>query len=318
MDETPMPVPSHPEDHLIKVYAASPCLGELSWAKNFPDLFPADREPVPGQDMAGVVVTAPAGSHFKSGDEVFCRIEAVRPGSGREYTLARTRELALKPKTYDWIKTAATPLSALTAFQGLFVQGTLDSAALTGDAEARARNGKARVLITAAGGGVGGWAVQFARAAGAGAIVGVCSGSKAASVRSYGATEIVDYTVESLGDWAKADSTRACDLVFDCVGGTTTVQCWSAVKDGGALLSISNMPEMVKPEENTKTLSKCAMFIVEPLGSQLTQITNLIDSGVGKFEPLIDSVVEFEEFQSAFDKVESGHAKGKVIIKIGV
>jgi NADPH:quinone reductase-like Zn-dependent oxidoreductase len=316
LEETPLPKPSHPEDVLVKVYAASPCNGELWWARDYPSIIPADREPVPCPDVAGTVVWAPETSKFKPGDQVFARTEANRPGNGREYTLVRESELALKPRSFDWITAAATPLSALTAFQGIFTQGTLDAAALEGDEEARTKNSKLRVLVTGAGGSVGGWAVQFAAAAGAGSIVAVSGPSGIELVKKLGATEIVDYTVQSVDEWAKANpSEREVDLVFDCVGGASVKACWSAVKTGGVILTVVG-GDASKPDGMEKTVAKSAFFVVEPLGSQLAQIAKVIDAGKAHLAPLIDSVVQFSDFQKAFDLVASGRAKGKVIIKI--
>jgi NADPH:quinone reductase-like Zn-dependent oxidoreductase len=315
IEEEPLPIATHPEDHLIKVRATAPCLGELWWMRDYPDLFKEYKEPVPCSDLAGTVILAPEDSPFKPGDEVFARINAKRPGAARDYTLARTSELALKPKSLDWIQTAATPLSALTAWQALFVHGQLDSGAVFGNNEARAKNGKLRVLITGAGGGVGSWAVQFAAAAGAGSIVAVCSGTKADTVRRLGATEIVDYTRQGIDEWAAVDlAARECDLVFDCIGGDSLAQSWAAIKNGGVFLGIVDPPDSVKPKGIDKTLAKSTWFLVEPLGSQLSEIAKLIDGT--KLEPLIDSVWKLEDIEKAFEIVESKHAKGKVVVRV--
>jgi NADPH:quinone reductase-like Zn-dependent oxidoreductase len=315
VDETPLPTPSHPEDHLIKVQATAPCLGELWWARDFPAIIPADKEPVPCSDLAGTVVWAPESSPYKPGDEVFARVDASRPGCAREYTLARQQELALKPKSLSWVQAAATPLSALTAWQGLFLHGSLDSSAISGNKEAKTENGKKQVLITGAGGAVGSWAIQFAAGAGIGSIVAVCSASKAEMVRKLGATEIVDYTSQSVAEWAAAHpAARECDLIFDCVGGETLKSCWGAAKEGGIFLSIVSAPDSVKPEDSSKTLAKSTWFLVEPLGSQLAEIAKLIDAG--SYEVNIDSVHELEGIEKAFEIVEGKHAKGKVVVKV--
>lgn len=317
MKQVPLPVPSHPSDVLVKVAATAPCLGELWWARDFPTSVPADKEPVPGQDLAGTVVSVPDGSAFKPGDEVFARIDASRPGAAREFALARESELALRPRSLDWVHTAATPVSALTAWQCVFVQGTLEAAGVFGDEGARKRNGQKRVLITAAGGSVGGWAVQFAAAAGARTIVAVNNGAKASFVKGLGATEVVDYTKVDVDAWAADDPAgREVDLVVDCIGGPTMKNLWAALKDGGSFVSISMPPDMVKPEGYPKTPARSVFFIVEPLGSQLTDIARLIDAG--GFKPLVDSVVGFERFQEAFDKVEGRKTSGKVIIKVSI
>jgi NADPH:quinone reductase-like Zn-dependent oxidoreductase len=282
----------------------------------FPDLFPADKELVPGQDVAGTVVAAPAGSGFAPGDRVYGRIHATRAGAARDYTLPRASELAKIPPSLNWIDAAATPLSALTAWQALFVHGTLDAAAVTkNDAAARERNARVRVLITAAGGGVGSWAVQFAALAGAKAVVAVCGPGKEDAVRALGATEVVNYKETSIEEWVAADPAgRECDLVVEMVGGKTLAGCWVAVRAGGALISINTPPEMGKPAGLEKELAKSMFFIVEPLGSQLAEISELIEAG--RVKPTVDSVWEFADYKKAFERLESGHANGKIVIKV--
>ncbi|KXX82647.1 Reticulon-4-interacting protein 1, mitochondrial [Madurella mycetomatis] len=311
----PVPTPSHPDDVLVRVHAAAPCAGELTWAMNFPDAIPADKELVPCQDMAGTVVSAPAGSGFAAGDRVYCRISAERAGAARDYALPRASELAKIPPSLSWIEAAATPLSALTAWQALFVQGTLDAAGIEGDAAARERNGKIRVLVTGAAGGVGSWVVQLAALAGAKAVVAVCGPGKEEAVRELGATEVVNYRETSIEEWVAVDpAARECDLIIEMVGGKTLTGCWAAVRDGGSMICINTPPDVGKPAGLNKTLSKGLFFIVEPLGSNLARIGELIE--VGRLRPTIDSVWEFADFEKAFERLDSGHAKGKIIIKV--
>ncbi|KAK3296356.1 uncharacterized protein B0H64DRAFT_417800 [Chaetomium fimeti] len=311
----PVPTPSHPDDVLVRVHAAAPCAGELLWAINFPESVPPGKVMVPCQDLAGSVITAPRDSGFAPGDRVYCRIDAGRAGAAREYALPRASELAKIPASLGWVEGAATPLSALTAWQALFDQGTLDAKGIKGDAAARERNGKIRVLVTGAGGGVGGWVVQLAARAGAKAVVAVCGTDKEEAVRKLGATEVVDYTKTSLEGWVAADpASHEVDLVVEMVGGKTLTGCWSAVKEGGAMVCINSPPESGKPEGMKKELAKALFFIVKPLGSNLAEISELIEAG--HVRPTVDSVWEFEDFKKAFARVESGHAKGKVIIKL--
>ncbi|KAM0335173.1 hypothetical protein ACHAQA_000214 [Verticillium albo-atrum] len=314
MIEGPIPTPQGPSDILIKVAATSPCLGELSWVANMPDFFPADKEPVPGQDVAGTVVQAADDAGFSPGDEVFGRISAIYPGGCREYALVKKEEMALKPKSMTWGEAAATPLSALTAWQGLFVQGILDKAAVFGDSKAKAKNGGIKVFIAGAGTSVGSWAVQFAALAGAGSVVALCSGSRRDNTIQMGATDVVDYTQVSVDAWASEAQDREFDLVMDCVGGASMGSLWSVAKDGGTFLSICAPPESVRPASCTKNLKKTAWYIVESLGHQLSEIAKVVEAGNAR--PVIDSAVSFEQFQDAFDKVESRKTKGKVIITV--
>ena len=312
---SPLPKPTHPGDVLVRVHATAPCAGELLWAVNFPDSVPEDKELVPCQDLAGTVITARAGSGFDTGDRVYCRIDAGRAGAARDYALPRASELAKIPANLGWIEAAATPLSALTAWQALFVQGGLDARGVKGDKEALEKNGKMRVLVTGAAGGVGSWVVQFAALAGAKAVVAVCGGNKEHDVRQLGATEVVNYQKTSIEQWVAGDpEAREVDLVIDMIGGTSLAGCWRAVRKGGVLVSINTPPDMVKPAGLEKEVAKSLFFIVEPLGSNLAEIGELIEAG--KVRPVVDSVWEFGDFRKAFDRLESGHAKGKIIIKV--
>lgn len=315
--ETPGPRLAHASDVLVKVAATAPCSGELDWARQYPGNFPQDKEPVPGQDVVGTVVASGSNSNFRPGDEVFCRIDASRPGGLREYTVALESELALKPASVDWISAAATPLSALTAWQALFYHGGLEKGALFGDQDAKARNATKRVLVTAAGGSVGGFAVQLAAAAGADMVVGVCGTDKVEQVLALGASAVVDYKKQKLESWVDEDpENREVDVVIDCVGGDTMTGLWRAIKDGGNFISVSDRPERMRPEGNPKRLNKSEFFIVKSLGSQLTEIAQLV--GQGSLKPLVDSVYEFEDYQKAFDKLGQKSARGKIVIKVAV
>lgn len=233
-------------------------------------------------------------------------------GNLREYSIARLSQLAHKPKNVDWVVAGATPLSSLTAWQGIFDRGVLDPKGIFGDAEAKKRNSKLNVLITGASGVVGSWAVQLAALAGAGDVVAYAGGSSAEYVRGLGATEVLDYKTVSLQEWVK--NREPVDAVLDCVGGSTLESCWYAVKDGGVLLSVAGNPVACKPGGMEKTLKTAEWFLVEPKGSQLALIARLLEEG--KCSTLVDSAVELEDFQAAFDKVEERKARGKVVIKV--
>jgi NADPH:quinone reductase-like Zn-dependent oxidoreductase len=314
LSEQPVPVPSHPEDVLVKVHATAPCKDELDWAVWFSDYFPKDKAPIPGQDLAGTVVSAPADSGFKTGDEVYARIHAGRPGAAAEYTLARVPELAIRPRNFSWAETAATPISALTAYQALFVHGGLDPLALSGDKAAQDKNSKIRVLITAGAGAVGSLAVQLAREAKAAAVVAVVSPKNVDFVRELGATDTIDYTKESAGDWVAKDAEhRQFDLVFDCIGGKSLSQAWYAVRDGGSLVSVCSAPEDSRPQDVKKEVRNL-FFVITPLGKDLDVMKALLEDG--RLKPSIDSVVGLDEFAKAWERMESGKARGKVVVKI--
>ncbi|KAJ9155929.1 NAD(P)-binding protein [Coniochaeta hoffmannii] len=317
---TTAPIPTVPtrDSVLVRVRACCPCAGELLWAANFPGSVPSDKEMVPCQDLAGTVVAlhpSATQSDFKVGDAVFCRVSAERAGAAREYAVARASELAAVPAGLGWVDAAAAPLSALTAWQALFVHGGLEVAGLHGDEGARGRNAGKRVLVTGAAGGVGSWAVQLAALAGAGAVVAVCGRGKGEVVGKLGATEVVDYTRTIVEEWVAADrASREVDLVVDVVGGKTLAGCWRAVRERGTLVSVNTPPDMVKPAGLEKTVGKSLFFIVEPLGSNLAEVAELI--AAGKVRPTVDSVWKLEEFEKAFERLDGGHASGKIVIKV--
>ncbi|KAL3466914.1 hypothetical protein BJX64DRAFT_249254 [Aspergillus heterothallicus] len=296
---TPTPTPNTSE-HLIRIHSVSPCSGELLWPANFP---PPGGRPlyIPCPDMAGTIVTAPETSPFKPGDEVYARANYLRNGAGSEYTIGVTGEIAKRPANLSWIETAAIPLSAQTAWQALFVQSGI------GALESGAWKGK-RVLVTAASGSVGSWVVQLAKVAGA-TVIGTAGTENVRFVQGLGADEVVDYKRESLREWVKGSG--QVDVVVDCIGRKSLEDAWWTVKDDGVLLSIFQPPEQVVPQGYSGNV-KGRFFIMEPVREHLEGITKLVNEG--KVKGTVDSVWPVSQFEEAFKRVESGKARGKVII----
>ncbi|KAK3068794.1 hypothetical protein LTR53_013354 [Teratosphaeriaceae sp. CCFEE 6253] len=305
-------------EHLIRVRATAPCNNELNWWSYGVPLADS-KQFVPCFDLAGTVVAGPADSPFRPGDNVFTRTNAARTGNAAEYGVALTSELAHMPTNISFEQAASVPLSALTAYQALFKHGGLDDAALRdGNANAAARNRRIRLLVTAASGGVGIWILQLAKMAGVEDIVAVCGPNNVGFVRQLGASEVIDYRSSSIRDWAHHSAKQKADLVIDCVPGTSSVtQCWYAVKAGGTLISLFGPPEQHKPKDSLEHLvanARPVFFIMEPRGEQLGIVRSLLESE--RCRPVVDSVYPFDGFQAAFDTVATGHAKGKVIIKV--
>ena len=314
--DLPTPLPKHADDHIINVYATSPCSGELLWGKYFPgSLFAKEssvsRLLVPCYDLAGVVVQAPVGSPFPVGSEVYTRTSATRSGNARPYTIARTSELAHKPQNLSWEEAASVPLSTFTAVQALFEHGELSP--LT-DVDRIEKNRDKKLLVTGAAGGVGVWIMQLAREAGIGTIVGVAGTSNVDFAKSLGATNMIDYRETSIKEWANTHPDIRFDVVLDCIGSSTLEQAWYVVKNGGKLISISGMPEQAKPADATATDVQSVFFIMEPKGEQLVPVTQLLEAG--RVRPIVDSVWEFDQYQQAFEKLQTGHARGKIIIRV--
>ena len=213
--------------------------------------------------------------------------------------------MALKPKKLSWVEAATVPLSAITAWQALFEHAGV--AALE-DPNAAGK----KVLITAAAGGVGVWLVQLARLAGFDIVAQVGSARNAKFVEDLGAQNTVNYKEESLKDWAERNG--PVDVVFDLKGGTTLEDAWYCVKDGGSLISIVEPPEGKRPETLKEKIAKNLFFIMKPNGEQLMEIAKLLDEG--RCKAVIDSVWGFEDYKQAFERLDGGHANGKVVINI--
>ena len=180
---------------------------------------------------------------------MFGYIDVRRDGADAEYVAARADELVPKPATLTHAQAAAVPLSALTAWQALFDQGELERGQ--------------RVLIHGGAGGVGSFAVQFARWRGA-RVTATSSARDIDLVRGLGADEVIDYRTQRFED-VVADQ----DLVFDTVGGETWERSWDVLRPGGRLVSIA-VPR--PPEREADDGRRAIWFVVEPDREQLREI----------------------------------------------
>src|SRR5207248_5694141 len=251
---------------LVHVYATGLIATELTWVPTYQTKDGKVRElPIPGHDLSGVVEeVGPGVTMLAKGSEVYALTAFDRDGVEAEYTIVLLSELAPKPRTLDHVQTAAVPLAALTAWQALF-----DHARLVAGQT---------VLIQGAAGGVGVFAVQLARWAGA-HVIATASAHNRDFLRELGANEIIDYTTTRF-----EEVVHGVDLVFDLVGGDTLQHSWQVVKPGGMLLSIvSPRPSFAEAKGYDV---RPVWFVVEPNREQLIQIGALIDAG--KLRPIIE------------------------------
>jgi NADPH:quinone reductase-like Zn-dependent oxidoreductase len=292
-EDVPQPHPGAGEV-LVRVYAAGIIRTELTWPATYQTEAGSERPlPIPGHDLAGVVEEVGTGvTTLTKGSEVYALTAFDRDGSEAEYCIALPGELAPKPRSIDYVQAAAAPLSALTAWQALFEHGGL-AAGQT-------------VLIHGASGGVGVFAVQLARWAGA-RVIATASGRNRDFLRELGADEIIDYTTTRF-----EEVVHGVDLVFDTVGGDTLERSWQVVKGGGALVSVVS-PRPSFAEAQAYDVHP-AWFVVEPNREQLIQIGALIDAG--KLRPIIDTVLPLSQARQAYEQGAKGHTRGKIVLRV--
>ena len=285
--EIPVPQPRDGQ-LLLKVEAAS--LNPVDWKireGKYP-LVKLDKLPyVLGRDLSATVVTSNDDA-FPPGTLVHGLLD-IANGSFAQYAIAHASELARVPGALDRVTAAAVPLAALTAWQGLFDHGQLQAGQ--------------RVLIHAGAGGVGHFAVQFAKARGA-TVVATVSTDDVEFVRSLGADEIVDYKTQRFDE-----TVRNIDLVYDLIGGDTQARSWPLLKKGGALVCTVEEPSQDKAREYGV---RALRYTAEARGTQLREIDDLIQSG--KVRPVVARTYAYGDARVALKSLEQGHGAGKLVL----
>jgi NADPH:quinone reductase-like Zn-dependent oxidoreductase len=247
-----------------------------------------------GWDISGVVVEVGSDVHqFKEGDAVFGMVNF--PGHGRayaEYVAAPATHLALKPSAITHAQAAATTLAALTAWQVLFEQAGLSKGQ--------------HVLVHAAAGGVGHFAVQLARHAGA-QVSGTASDANARFLQEIGAHRHIDYTKQKF-----YEELKDVDVVLDPIGGETTEHSLQVLRPGGVLVSIvGGVKDHLKPViEKRKVQAK--NYLVHSSGADMERLGALLGEGVLK--PYISHHFPFEDIARAHGQIETGKTRGKVVV----
>jgi NADPH:quinone reductase-like Zn-dependent oxidoreductase len=290
-EEIEQPAPKDGEI-LVRVHAAS--VNPVDWKirgglvrKRFNLPLPV----IPGGDLSGEVAAVGAGvANFAVGQPVFAMIGLW--GAYAEHVAFNAAMAARKPASIDHVQAASVPLVGLTAWQALHEQGGL-------------RPGQ-RVFVLAAAGGVGGFAVQLARAAGA--VVIASAGAKNADyVRGLGASEVLDYRTDSAVHHA-----GSIDLVVDLAGGDASVRSLELLTPGGALLAVAAPSEALK--ERAAQLGRRVLALqARPDGAQLALIASLIDAG--KVTSTVAAVFPLAEAAAAQELSKLGHARGKIVLK---
>jgi NADPH:quinone reductase-like Zn-dependent oxidoreductase len=282
--ELPQPQPAAGEV-LIRVRAAGVTPTELGWS---PTTQAKDGTPrkgaVPGHEFSGVVAGLGQNvSGFEVGQEVYGLNDWFADGAIAEFCVTQPGSIASKPASLTHEKAATVPIGALTAWQGLLE--------LT-----KIQRGE-RVLVHAAAGSVGIFAVQLARLYGA-HVIATASSRNLKLVAELGAAEVIDYQASRF-----EEQTQKVDVVFDGVGGETLDRSWGMLKPGGRLVTIVDYR------------NKDVFFIVEPNQKQLIEVGKLLDAG--KMKTFLGPVFPLAEASSAYS---GGIAKtgkhGKMVVAI--
>jgi NADPH:quinone reductase-like Zn-dependent oxidoreductase len=306
-----------PNEVLVEVHAAGLNPFDIKTRNGKVAVIQPCRFPQPfGLEFAGKVArTGAKVSRFKQGDAVFGIVIGNKIGAIAEYCAIPEADLCLKPPRLSFEEAAGIPLVGLTVYQ-----------ALIGVAKVRAGQ---KVFITAGSGGIGTFAIQFAKALGA-EVATTTSTGNVELVTKLGADHVIDYKKQNFEEILKDY-----DVVLDSVGGASIIKGFEVLKPEGHLISIADKPDAtfakafglnpafqfvfwMLSRDVTSVAQKKGMqytfLYVRPSGAQLSEIGKLIESE--RIKPVIDSTFSFDQTRAAQAHLELGRSKGKVIVKV--
>ncbi len=301
LEEIERPVPA-PDEILIKVYASG--VNPTDWGiRNGGNDFlrPFLKLPMTlGWDTSGTVEEI--GNDvigFKKGDAVYGVPNFPGDGSYAEYCVAKATQFALKPKSISFNEAAGVPLAALTAWTAIFEHGKLQAGQ--------------RILIQGASGGVGSFAVQFAKAKGA-YVIGLASAHNLEYLKQLGADEVIDYKSQRFEDLL-----HDIDVVFEASplrDNNERLKSVNVLKEGGILVSVNiDLPfNNEVTEALAKKNAKGELAANQPRQDWLEEMAQLIDEG--KVKVVISKVYPLEQVAEAHRESETWHVRGKLVLEI--
>ncbi|MBZ9730124.1 NADP-dependent oxidoreductase [Salegentibacter sp. JZCK2] len=299
-----------PNEILVEVKAASLNPIDYKMAEgHLKELVPLKLPVTIGFDVSGVVVEKGADvSDFEIGDEIYSRVPHEQMGTVAEFVTINKDKVAKKPENISFEEASGLPLTGITAIQAL------EKAGLKKDD---------RILIHAGSGGVGSFAIQYAKAKGA--IVYTTTSTKNADwVKALGADRVIDYKTEDYKEVA-----NNLDIVFDTLGDDYTFDAFEIIKKSGTLTSIVGPPdeESAKimgikdyklPEELSNLIKEKSVAYkhtwMQPNAAQLKEIKTMVEDG--DIKPIVDLIYSFEDGVDAYEYLATGRAQGKVIISL--
>ncbi|WP_069167475.1 NADP-dependent oxidoreductase [Nocardia altamirensis] len=289
----PRPVPG-PGEVLIKVRAAG--INPTDWKHRAIRVFLPDPPFVLGWDVSGEVAETGVGvTLFQPGDEVFGMLPYPDGhGAFAEYVVGPARAFARKPAGLDHVQAAAIPLAALTAWQAL-----VDTAGLQAGQ---------RVLIHAAAGGVGHFAVQIAKALGA-YVIGTASAANHDFLRNIGVDEPIDYRTTDVGE-----TVRDVDVVFDMIDDENSVRSLRTLRPGGLLVTLRAMGPVDLAAAAEQLGVRALRLLVEDDHAGMVAIAELVESGA--LRPTVAGTFPLADAAKAHALGETGRTVGKLVITV--
>lgn len=252
------------------------------------DVFPVTFPYIPGFYASGhIEAVGPDVTAFKPGDRVFGNVK----GGYAEYAVASANELVHMPASLSFEDAATIKAGAEAAWKALFTEGELEPGQT--------------VLIHAAAGGVGQFAVQLAKWKGA-TVIGTASTANLDFVKSLGADHVIDYTTTRF-----EEVVPQVDLIVDSVGGDTENRSWSVLKGGGILVSLTQPPSAEAAKEHGVTAKFNTKF---PTPEDSVTIAGLIADGTLKTS--IDASFPLNQAKNALEKSESRHGRGRILLQV--
>ncbi|AUW94863.1 MAG: NADP-dependent oxidoreductase [Sulfobacillus thermotolerans] len=287
------PIPLGPHDVLVNNFATS--VNPVDWkirkgylAERLPLSFPA----ILGWDSAGIVeAVGPDVKNFRVGDRVFSRPATERPGTYSDYVVIDESLVAPKPSTLTFLEAASVPLAGLTAWEALVEIAQIQPGM--------------RVLVHAGAGGVGGYAIQLAKAYQA-FVVTTARASNLDYVKDLGADEAVDYETQSFEKMY-----HDFDVVLDTMGGAVQEKSFGVLKPGGILVSVAQMPD---PATAKAHHVRAEWFFLQPNGAKLTALGQLFETG--RMRPVVGQVFPLAQIARAHRLSETMHTRGKIGIVV--
>jgi NADPH:quinone reductase-like Zn-dependent oxidoreductase len=282
LEDVPTPEPTDGQV-LIRVRAAA--VNPIDW-KYRRGLAPRELPTILGSDVSGTVEVSRADG-FGEGDDVF----GFASGGYAEYATASPGTIVKKPAGLPHEQAAAIPVAGLTAWQALFDRAALES-------------GQSALIVGAAGG-VGHFAVQFAKLSDA-RVIGTGSTRNREFVLGLGADEYVDYTQRDV-----REAVSGVDVALDTVGGETTESLVSVLREGGILVTIAGAPPEAAARERGV---RAELLIMSPNTDQLARIAELVTDG--KVRVVISELLPLSDASRAHELSESRHVRGKIVLTV--